>query len=71
MVLDPLISQLSNYIANFQVKNHLLYFIEEILVLSRSDKLFQELFEMMKITQSGTEVGSRSRGLSPWGPKMP
>ena len=42
MVLDPQISQLSHYLANFQVKNHLLSFIEEILVLPPFDKLFQD-----------------------------
>ena len=35
-------SQLSPYLANIQVKNHLLSFIEEILVLPPFDKLFQD-----------------------------
>ena len=40
VVSDPLMSQLSDYIPDFQVKNHLQSFIEEILVLPPFDKLF-------------------------------
>ena len=42
MVTDSLSSQLSHYLDHFQVKNHLLSFIEEILVLPPFDKLFQD-----------------------------
>ena len=42
VVTDPPISQLKDYVPDFQVKNQLQSFIEEILVLPPFDKLFQD-----------------------------